>query len=92
MKFVHTYKKGLIGGFLFGTIGILLVAMFSMLSPLIETVAMPLLWPGRFMAAYVTESGQSMSSWMVAVLYIFTGIFYAIIGMILQMILRMVRR
>lgn len=92
MRLLHTYKKGLIGGFLFGTIGVLLIAMFSMMSPLIETVATPFLWPGRFMAAYAAGSGQSLSSWMVAMLYIFTGAFYAIVGIVVQMILRTVRR
>ncbi len=91
MKKVKKYKKGIIGGFAFGTLGLLLIAMLSLMSPVIEFVVQPLLWPGRQLAELL-RSGDSMSTGMVFLLYLLTGILYALIGLAIQFIVQNIKK
>ncbi len=86
MNFFRTYHKGLILGFLFGTVGVFLLALLSLIHPIFEITVSPLLWPGRFFASIL--AGSSASTPIVIVLYLCTGVFYAIIGLLLQIIAR----
>lgn len=83
---MRMYKRGIIYGFLFGTLGVFLLALISLISPIAEMIATPFLWPGRFLASIMT--GDTASTWMVLLLYLMTGIMYALIGIIVQMIVR----
>jgi len=88
MHFLLHNRTGLIAGFLFGTVGIFLLALLSLMFPLMELIASPFLLPGKMFAAALT--GPSASTVMVLFLYFCTGIFYALIGLAVQVVWRMI--
>lgn len=85
----RVYGKGFAAGFLFGTVGVFVLALLSLMHPLFETVAGPFLLPGRMLAAAI--AGTSASSWTVAGLYLFTGLLYGCAGVIVQYAVRAAR-
>lgn len=89
---IFTYcKKGMTWGFLFGTVGLFVLSVLSLMSPVIEMLAQPFLWPGRQFSAWLTD-GVSASTSMVVVLYLLTGAFYALVGMVVQIVFAALRR
>jgi hypothetical protein len=91
MDVLKKNKKGLIWGFLFGTVGIFLIALLSLMTPIVEIISMPFLMPGRYFSSLIT-GGSDASDIQVALLYLCTGIFYAIVGMFIQEIIRAMRK
>ncbi len=84
MYFLARHRAGLISGFLFGTIGIFLLALLSLMFPLMEMLTAPLLLPGKFFASML--AGSSATTPMVLFLYLLTGVFYAVIGLIVDLV------
>lgn len=85
MRLLPYRRTGLIVGFLFGTVGIFLLALVSLMFPAAEMFAAPLLAPGRYVASVVT--GPSASTPMVIFLYLCTGLMYAFVGFVLELLL-----
>ena len=70
-------QKYLVGGFLFGALGLYVLAVLSLASQVFETIFAPLFVFGRTVAAlFVGSEGTTVE---VVVLSIFNGLFYAII-------------
>lgn len=86
MDFFRSYKKGFIIGALFGTVGVFVLALLSLMFPVAEVLAYPFLWPGKFFSSLLV-TGNTVSISMVTLLYLCTALLYAIIGMLLQMLL-----
>lgn len=91
MQFLRTYRVGLVAGFLFGTVGVFLLALLALWSSAVETMISPFLWPGRWMASVIARDGM-LSSWTVTLLYLLSGAFYAIAGLFVQWIVLKMRR
>lgn len=89
MQFLLRHRAGLIGGFLFGTVGIFLIALLSLMLPIVELLATPFLLPGKFFAAVL--AGPSASTPMVLFLYLCVGIFYALLGLAIDFLLSFIR-
>lgn len=68
-------------GFFFGTAGLYMLAGLSLVSTIFETVAKPLLYPGRFAAAIF--AGADGSGVEVTALLFFSGIFYALLFVVI---------
>lgn len=81
--FWQHYKKGLIGGALFGTFGLWFLAIASLAVPYVEYIAIPFLLPGRVLAA-VLSGGQQMGTTLVLFLYLCMAVFYALVGALIQ--------
>lgn len=64
-------------GFFFGTVGLYVLAMLSMVSSITETLVAPLMWPGRLLASLIAN--PDATSLEVSVLTLGNGIFYAIV-------------
>jgi hypothetical protein len=89
MTYIKQNLIGIIGGFIFGTLGIFLLAVLSLALPFMEIISMPFLLPGRYLAAMI--AGPSASTATVLLLYLLVGIFYAVIGMGIQIAIRAAR-
>jgi hypothetical protein len=76
-------------GFLFGTIGVYLLAGISLVSPLFEVVSAPLLAPGRFAAERLV--GPDATNGDVALLTLLNGLFYMAVFVVGGWIVRVVR-
>jgi hypothetical protein len=71
-------------GFLFGTIGLYLVAMISLMHPFIELVASPLMYPGRWLGNFI--GGADGSTGEVLLLTLFNGVLYAFLFVLIRII------
>lgn len=71
--------KGFLIGFLFGTVGLWLLAMVNLVFPLAETLTQPLYTFGRSLAEILVRDGSAGNA-EVAVLMLATGVFYGLIG------------
>jgi hypothetical protein len=71
-------------GFLFGTIGLYLVAMISLMHPLFELVASPLMYPGRWLGSFI--GGADGSTGEVLLLTLFNGVLYAFLFVLIRII------
>lgn len=89
MATVSSYRAGFIGGFVFGTLGVFVLAVLSLVSPFFETLFSPLLWPGKWIASVLTP--VSASPLQLVVLYAFTGFFYAFTGLLIQIVVRAIK-
>jgi hypothetical protein len=76
-------------GFLFGTIGVYLLAGVSLVSPLFEFVSAPLLAPGRFMAERLV--GPDATDGDVALLTLLNGVFYMLVFVVGGWVVRVIR-
>ena len=92
MKALWSLWQGFTGGFVFGTFGILALALLAMMVPFIEMVTMPCFWPGRMLAAELVGTVPRISFGMVIFLYICTGCFYGFLGVVCQLFFRLLRR
>jgi hypothetical protein len=94
--FMHVRETlwfGFLLGFLFGVIGIWILAvasLFMMLGPL-ETVSQLLFAPGRWLSEQMM-SDSSVGTSGTLLLFGFNGVLYGVIGMLLQAVGRRVRR
>jgi hypothetical protein len=77
MKMEISRVRPLFWGFLFGTLGMFILAALSLLFAPIELIAMPLFVPGRFAASLFV--GSEGSDAQVVLLTIFNGVLYALI-------------
>lgn len=84
-----TYKKSAIWGFLFGTVGLYVLAFLALILPFIESVGNFLFGPGRFLER--TFTGPDGSTLEVVLLMIGNGIIYAIIFVLIDMARRKLR-
>jgi hypothetical protein len=66
-------------GFLFGTIGILLLSSLSLVSQTIELISAPFFWPGQKIAELFF--GENAGNGSVIALTLFNGVLYALIFM-----------
>lgn len=89
MVIERTYRVGLIGGFLFGTVGIFVLAALSLISSFLETLFFPLLQPGKWIASVLIPA--TASPLQIGLLYIITGVFYACVGLLVHIVLRALR-
>jgi hypothetical protein len=76
-------------GFLFGTIGVYLLAGVSLVSPLFEVVSAPLLSPGRLAADRLI--GPEGTDGDVALLTLLNGLFYMLVFVAGGWIVRTIR-
>jgi hypothetical protein len=65
-------------GFIFGTLGLFLLAALSLVSPAFEMLAAPFMWPGRFAAERLFGAGGSTAE--VLLLTVGSGMLYAAVG------------
>lgn len=79
---IRSYGKGFATGFLFGTVGIFVLALLSLMHPLFEAVAVPFLVPGRLLASAV--AGDQASTSVLIILYVATGLLYGCAGALVQ--------
>jgi hypothetical protein len=87
LKLLGRYKAGLILGFLFGTIGLFLLTFLALTVPYADAILSPLYAPGRFVAGVLTGGGDGTDA-LVAVLYLFNGLLYAVVGAMIQRLAR----
>lgn len=71
-------------GFVFGTIGLYILAMFSLMHPLFELFANPLLYPGRWLGTFI--GGADGSTFEVILLTFFNGLLYAFLFVLIRII------
>jgi hypothetical protein len=76
-------------GCVFGTIGVFAIALVSLLSADLEFLLQPFLLPGRFFAGLLASNSASNS--VIILLYLLTGLFYGIVGALIQDIHRHIR-
>jgi len=93
MRSLIDYKRGIILGFIFGSIIAPAIAVFGLISPFIENMRPVLVGPMDFIASFIpnTQIGPDtyyapMYKWILV--HGFNGIIYAIAGGLLQNILR----
>lgn len=79
MSLRGTLWVGFLWGFLFGIAGLWLLAMLSLMVPVIETITTPLFWPGRWMGSMVQRDG-SVGNLGVAFLFVMNGALYGVVG------------
>jgi hypothetical protein len=90
MKIRGTLWVGFLWGFLFGIVGLWILAMLSLMVPVIETITTPLFWPGRWMASMVQRDG-SVGTLGVAFLFVMNGALYGVVGAGVQWLIQMAR-
>lgn len=78
-----TIKYGTLG-FLFGTIGLYILAALSLVHPLIELVVSPLMYPGRWLGGFI--GGADGSTLEVIILTLFNGLLYAFLFVFIRII------
>lgn len=83
------YAKPLILGFLFGTLGMFILAMLSLVLQPVEWATAILFAPGRFMSAQF--AGPDGSNLEVALLTLFNGVFYAAFFLLVRWIISLIR-
>ena len=83
--FYRKYWKGLVFGFLFGTLGLWLLAILSLISQVFEFLSSFLFAPGRALSAALF--GAQGSDGAVALLMLANGILYALVGLLIQWII-----
>lgn len=71
-------------GFVFGTIGLYLLAMLSLMHPIIEFLASPLMYPGRLLGSVI--GGPDGSTGEVMLLLLFNGLLYAFLFILIRII------
>ena len=79
---VKGYWKGIFIGFLFGTLGLFVLSMLSLALQPFEVIGSFLFAPGRALSSLLF--GANGSDGAVALLMLFNGIFYALVGFVLQ--------
>ena len=84
-----TYKKPLIWGFLFGTLGLYVLAFFALMLPFVETLTNFLYAPGRFLASQF--AGPDGSTLEVILLMLANGILYAAVFALISKLRRSMR-
>ena len=83
--------KGALIGFLFGVAGIWILAMLSLALAPLEYLTAPFFLPGRFFASLLIRDGSG-SSLESALLFLLSGLFYALVGAGIQLLARRLRR
>lgn len=86
----HSFGKGALIGFLFGTVGLWIIAALSLAIPYVELAARIFLLPGRYVAGLLFES--SIATWGVVLLFLFNGLLYATIGALIHITINAVRK
>jgi prepilin signal peptidase PulO-like enzyme (type II secretory pathway) len=76
-------KYGLLG-FFFGTVGLYLLAMVSLMTPILEFLVSPLFFPGRWLGGQI--GGADGSTGEVILLTLFNGILYALLFVLIRII------
>ena len=71
-------------GFFFGTIGLYVLAMVSLMTPILEFLVAPLVYPGRWLGGYI--GGADGSTLEVVLLTLFNGILYAFLFVLIRVI------
>lgn len=85
MRFHHSLSFGFILGFLFGTLGLWILAMLSLAFPPVELVAQPLFAFGRWLSDMAISDG-SANNVEVGMLIVGNGVLYGVLGMLIQKI------
>lgn len=83
MQIIRRFGRALVIGFLFGTIGVFILALLALLHPLFESISAPFLLPGRLLARSIAD--MTASGWTIVVLYVGTGVFYAFAAVVVQL-------
>lgn len=79
-------KKPFIWGFIFGAVGLYLLAMLALITPIFETIGNLLFFPGRYLAEqFVGAEGGNMA---VILLSLFNGLLYGVIFIVLAWLMR----
>ncbi len=90
MRIRGTLWFGFILGFLFGTIGIWVLAMLSLALPPVEMVSSLFFLPGMWLAQFLEHDG-SLGSGGVTMLMLFNGALYGLLGSGIQWSIRRTR-
>lgn len=90
MIFLKRYRLGLIIGFLFGTVGMWIMAALSLMSHVAELLSVPFFALSRGIAGIIV-TGDSAGTGTVILLYLITGVIYAAIGVLIQWIIGKIR-
>jgi|GEM_PF-2976070 len=83
MRFRSSLWFGFTIGFLFGVLGLWILSMLSLALPVVELLSQPLFALGRSLSAAIATDG-SMGNLGVAFLTIVNGVFYGLIGVLIQ--------
>jgi hypothetical protein len=86
MSLLKHYRAAFLWGFLFGTVGLFAIAVLSLIFAPFEILAAPVLQPGKWMAAVLARDGNAGTGTII-LLYLFTGCFYGIVGVAVQIAL-----
>jgi hypothetical protein len=76
------YLKGFVIGFLFGIIGMWILALLALMLPFFEIIGSVLFAPGRWLAA--VTAGSNAGTLAVILLMLANGVLYGLIGMGIQ--------
>ena len=82
---------GFLIGFLFGIVGIWILAMLSLMFIPIELFTQPLFTPGKWVASLLMQDG-SVTTAQTVLLFLVNGVFYGLMGMAIQGVRGMGRR
>ena len=85
-KLSYGLKKPFIWGFIFGALGLYILAVLALILPAAETLGDLLFFPGRYLAEQF--AGAEGSNTEVALLSIFNGVLYGVIFTILTLLMR----
>lgn len=83
MSLLHKPYFGFLAGFLFGTVGMFLLSMLSLVFQPVELVTQPLFAFGRWLSEIMITDGSANNA-EVAVLILGNGILYGVIGALIQ--------
>lgn len=82
--------KGFAAGFVFGTLGLGLLAMLALALRVFEYIGAVFFAPGRFAASLLT--GSAAGDGTVALLFFFSGLFYGVLGAAIELAANHLRR
>lgn len=85
-----TYKKPAIWGFLFGTVGLYILAFFALALPFVESLTNFLYAPGRFLASQF--AGPDGSTLEVILLIVANGLVFSAIFVAIAKITSIIRK
>lgn len=74
---MHPILKCALWGFIFGAVGLYVLAALALITPLFEYLSVPLMYPGRKLAEVI--AGAEGSTFDVLLLTLFNGALYAAI-------------
>lgn len=88
MRLSSSPWSGFILGVLFGTAGMWILAMLSLVLQPVELLTAPLFWPGRWLSSLTAGDDGSMGNLGVALLMGANGLLYGGVGALLHVMIK----